>query len=71
MLFFTADGGLIAGLTVATADSERAGVMLRRLAQSIGARYGYGLGESPPPCSASEFEAEARKVDPELPRLLP
>ena len=71
MLFFTVDSGLIAGLTVATADSERAGTMLLRLAESVGARYGYALGESPPPSSASEFEAEAHKVEPELPRLLP
>jgi hypothetical protein len=71
MLFFTVDDGLIAGLTVATEDSERAGMMLRRLAESVGGRYGYALGESPPPNSKSEFEAEARKVDPEFPRLLP
>ena len=32
MLFFTTDGGLIAGLTVATADPNRAGATLRRLA---------------------------------------
>lgn|SRR5262249_14405856 len=72
MLFFTADAGLIAGLTVSTEDLDVAEKTLRELAQSVDARYGYALGDSPPPDTASEFKAEARSTNPEiLPRLLP
>src|SRR5262249_21008069 len=66
MLFFTTDGGLIAGLAVATEDSDLAGATLRELAQSVDARYGYALGEAPPPGTASEFKEQARTM-----RILP
>ena len=70
MLFFTTDGSLIAGLTVATEDQDRAGAMLRQLAGSVEARYGYALAEAPPPDSASEFRTKALREG--LPsRLLP
>jgi hypothetical protein len=69
MLFFTTDGGLIAGLTVTTEDPGLTATTLRRLAKSVDARYGYSAWEQPPPDSASEFEAKARRA--EDPRLLP
>ncbi|HET8741808.1 MAG TPA: hypothetical protein VFM41_04245 [Gaiella sp.] len=70
MLFFTTDGGLIAGLTVATEDPERAGTTLRQLARSVDGRYGYATWEQPPPDTAFDFKANARKTEC-LPRLLP
>ena len=69
MLFFTIDGGMIAGLTVSTWDADLAGSTLRRLAATVDARYGYTLWEQPPPDSAAEFRAAAREAD--LPRILP
>ena len=60
MLFFTTDRGLIAGLTVATEDPDRAGATLRRLAESIGARFGYATWEEPPPDTTFEFKVRAR-----------
>jgi hypothetical protein len=60
MLFFTTDGALIAGLTVATSDLELAGMTLRRLAATVDARFGYATWEQPPLDRASEFKAEAR-----------
>jgi hypothetical protein len=70
MLFFTTDGGLIAGLTVATEDPDLAARTLRQLARSVDARYGYATWEQPAPDTAFEFEANARKTD-SLPRVLP
>src|SRR5262249_27578188 len=70
MLFFTTDGGLIAGLTVDTDDPVVAGTTLRHLAESIDGRYGYAKWEQPPPDTASEFKTEAR-TSKMLPRLLP
>ncbi len=70
MLFFTSDGGLISGLTVATEDPELAGTTLRQLAESVDARYGYATWEQPPPDTALEFRPNARKTD-SLPRVLP
>ena len=61
MLFFTTDGGLIAGLTVETDEPSRASTMLRQLAESLGARYGYAACEEPPPDTTSEFKARARE----------
>jgi hypothetical protein len=66
MLFFTTDGGLIAGLTVQTDDPARATTTLRQLAQSVDARYGYATGEQPPPDTTSEFEAIARTAEIQL-----
>ena len=66
MLFFTTDGGLIAGLTVATADPNRAGATLRRLAQSVDAHYGYATWEQPPPDTTSEFKTRARTAEIQL-----
>ena len=66
MLFFTTDGGLIAGLTVATEDLDRASTTLRQLAQSVDARYGYATGEQPPPDTTSEFKAIARTAEVQL-----
>ena len=70
MLFFTADGGLITGLTVATEEPDLAGTTLRQRAQSVDARYGFATWEQPPPHTAFEFIAHARKAA-SLPRLLP
>jgi hypothetical protein len=70
MLFFTTDGGLIAGLTVDTHDPVVAGNTLRHLAESVDGRYGYAKWEQPPPDTMSEFVAEARATK-VLPRLLP
>ena len=69
MLFFTTDGGLIVGLTVTTEDPDLAATTLRLLAKSVDARYSYSAWEQPPPDTASEFEAKARRA--EDPRLLP
>ena len=66
MLFFTADRGLIAGLTVETDDPDRAATTLRKLAQSVDARYGYATGEQPPPDTTSEFKAIARTAEIQL-----
>lgn len=66
MLFFTTDGGLIAGLTVETDDPNQASTTLRQLAQSVDARYGYATGEQPPPDTASVFKAIARTAEIQL-----
>ena len=66
MLFFTTDGGLIAGLTVD--DDAAAADWLRRLAGSVDARYGYVAFETPPPETAADFRAAAAGADP--PRLV-
>jgi len=70
MLFFTTDGGLIAGLTVATEDPDLAGTTLRQLARSVDARYSYATWEQPPPATASEFKANALNTESST-RLLP
>ena len=69
MLFFTVDGGMIAGLTVATWEGDLAENSLRLLARTVDAQYGYTLWEQPPPDSVTEFKAAARKSD--RPRILP
>jgi hypothetical protein len=61
MLFFTADNGLIVGLTVATDDPSRASTALSQLAESVDAAYGYATSEEPPPDTTSEFKARARE----------
>lgn len=60
MLFFTNDGGMIAG--VATYDSDLVNV-LRRLSDLVGGRFGYLSFESPPPHTCHEFIAMCRVTD--------
>lgn len=59
MLFFTADGGLIAGLSIADEDPATGRQLLTRLAGSIGARHGYATFEQPPSATTAEFLASA------------
>jgi hypothetical protein len=60
MLFFTSDGGLIAGLTLP--DREDGGIAraLIDLAESLGGRFGMTLWEQPPPERAADFLADVR-----------
>ena len=67
MLFFTEDGGLIAGLSVREEGPALAG-RLRSLADSVGAGYGYVVFEAAPPATAEEFRRAAAASDP--PRLV-
>jgi hypothetical protein len=60
MLFFTADGGVVAGLTVADADARRA---LAELAETVGAHDGYATFEQPPPDTVADFPTRARAAD--------
>lgn len=65
MLFFTTDGGMIAGLTV-EGDQSEAITHLDRLAKTIGGKYGYLTAEEPPPDTAAEFVELARSARPAL-----
>src|SRR3954454_21882292 len=67
MLFFTVDGGLIAGLTVQEEGPALAD-WLQRLVSTVGGTDGYVAFESPPPDSAAEFRRNAAAADP--PRLV-
>ena len=57
MAFFTADDGLILGLTVREDEAER---QLRRLMNDLGSTTGGIFGEEPPPETAAEFRAALR-----------
>jgi hypothetical protein len=52
MLFFTADQGLIFGLSVEQAEAED---RFRRLCDWAGTQIGYVTFEEPPPATANEF----------------
>ena len=61
-LFFTGDGGLIAGVTIGAETFAETATTLRELALSVDARYGYATGEEPPPYgTTSEFKTRARQ----------
>jgi hypothetical protein len=63
-LFFTSDGGLIAGVTVGAERFTDTAATLRELALSVGARYGYSTGEEPPPFeTTSEFKDRVRQEE--------
>lgn len=57
MLFFTADGGLIAGL--ATKSPNIANVLLS-LSEVVGGHFGLAIHEEPPPDLMSEFIQKCR-----------
>ena len=57
MLFFTEDGGLIAGL--ATKSPNTADV-LQSLSEAVGGRFGVAVHEEPPPDLMSEFIQKCR-----------
>jgi hypothetical protein len=64
MLFFTDDGAMIAGLSVAGWDRPRAELepLLVRLAGTVGARHGYVTAEEPPVSDGRDaFIAECRR----------
>jgi hypothetical protein len=67
MLFFTTDGGLVAGLTVHDENPATLTRYLQQLAESMDAKYGYVAWEEPPPERSSEFIARASEAMP--PRL--
>ena len=67
MLFFTGDGGLVAGLTVRDDEGEPAD-RLRRRAERVAGRDGYLAWETPPPDTVEEFRRTAAAADP--PRLV-
>jgi hypothetical protein len=60
MLFFTADGGLVAGVTAGEDDARKA---LVELADTVGSRDGYVSVGTPPPDTTGEFIAQARAAD--------
>jgi hypothetical protein len=63
-LFFTGDGGLIAGVTIGADRFADTAATLRELAVSVDARYGYAAGEEPPPFDTmSEFMARVRREE--------
>jgi hypothetical protein len=61
MLFFTEDGGMIAGVVV---RDKRASEWLLKLASTVGGEYGYVTAEDPPPDTTAEFieRAKVRRV---------
>lgn len=64
MLFFTADGSMIVGLSV---DSDQQRVLedsIERLAVCLEARAGYCAYEEPPPDTRQEFIDNARRAAP-------
>ena len=60
MLFFTSDGGLIAGLSVPDTEAGVIERALKDLAASVGGRFGMTLWEEPPAERAADFVAAAR-----------
>lgn len=52
MLFFTTDGGMIAGVFVAATETENA---LMKLSQLVGGRFGYISGSHCPPVNSNVF----------------
>jgi hypothetical protein len=70
-LFFTRDGGLIAGLTIGADRFAETAATLHELAGSVGAQYGYATGEEPPPYeTTAEFIARVRLETDEI-KLVP
>lgn len=55
MLFFTFDGAMIAGLSVATEDAKEIVQYMKELADTIGGQFGYKAFEEPPPETVTEF----------------
>jgi hypothetical protein len=55
MLFFTVDGGMIVGVSVAIDDLSKAAPYLRSLADDFDGRLGYATFEEPPPDSTEDF----------------
>lgn len=62
MLFFTTDGGLVVGLSIADEDADAARQILSQLAATVGAAHGYATFEEPPPATTPEFLARARSA---------
>lgn len=60
MLFFTSDGGLIAGLSLPDTQDGAIERALTDLAETVGGRFGMTLWEEPPPERAADFLAAAR-----------
>lgn len=58
MLFFTEDGGMIAGLVVP--HHVEAATLLERLASVVGATYGQTVLEEPPPSTLAEFRLSCK-----------
>lgn len=57
MLFFTRDGGMIAGLA---ARGVEPGMLLRELAERVGGEFGVAVFEEPPPDTSSAFRSLCR-----------
>lgn len=60
MLFFTADGGLIGGLSVADDEPALLADKLALLAEVLGGQLGYVTTEEPPPDTQKEFRAQVK-----------
>lgn len=60
MLFYTVDGGLIAGLAVSGSVVELRPV-LQEMASIVGGRFGYATCEARPPDTLAEFTDRARR----------
>ena len=63
MLFFTSDGGMVAGLSIAdTRAPEEVSPVFFRLARSVGAHYGYLTSEQAPEYESQDaFRAECAR----------
>jgi hypothetical protein len=76
LLLFTQDGAMIAGVSLRTYELrsgdaallEDPAVWLTRMAEAVGARYGYGSSEHVPPLHSGEFITECIEAYP--PRLV-
>ena len=60
MIFFTEDGGMIAGITIPYDDGD---AWLSKLSDIVGGKYGYVSFDSPPPETRVEFIACCEKSD--------
>ncbi|WP_240220540.1 hypothetical protein [Rheinheimera hassiensis] len=60
MVFYTADGGLIAGIAVEDGDRE---AWLKRLSKLVGGKFGYVSFDSPPPETTQDFIAYCESSD--------
>jgi hypothetical protein len=62
MVFFTEDGYMIAGITVAD-DTERRKNWLNKLSRIVDGEYGYVSFDTPPPLTSREFIDYCEKSD--------
>ncbi len=64
MLFFTNDGAMIAGVTLAEDDVLEIAHYLQELGKTVGGQFGYTTFEEPPPETIGEFIDKVKASSP-------